>query len=285
MFLCRGRSKIPVSERQSPAYFWAGPFVLLSLLALCSVPVLSAQPLSPYMVRAPGGAFWMGSMEGAYVANERAHQVSVKQFYISETEITQEIWTSVMGSNPSLFPGEDRPVDNVSWFDAVQFCNALSEWERLTPAYTIAGDRVSWDPEANGYRLPTEAEWEYAARGGASAAVSEPLTRVYYSGGENADEIGWYDKNSGRASKPVKGKAPNALGLYDMSGNVWEWVWDRYASYPSNPMAEPEGRVTRVLRGGAWFTPVNLLRVTYRFWNAPGFKANTVGFRIARNGP
>ncbi|MDR2020465.1 MAG: formylglycine-generating enzyme family protein, partial [Treponema sp.] len=185
----------------------AGRFVLPPLLVLCFVPALSAQPLSPYMVRVPGGVFWMGSREGAYAANERAHEVTVKQFYISETEITQEVWTSVMGSNPSQFPGPDRPVDNVSWFDAVQFCNALSEWERLIPAYAIAGDRVSWNPGADGYRLPTEAEWEYAARGGGGSAASEPLTRVYYAGGENADEVGWYDKNSGRASKPVKGKA------------------------------------------------------------------------------
>jgi formylglycine-generating enzyme required for sulfatase activity len=260
----------------------AGRFVLLFLFVLCLVPALSAQPFSPYMVRVAGGTFWMGSREGAYAANEKTHEVTVKQFYISETEITQEVWVSVMGSNPSQFPGADRPVDNISWFDAVQFCNALSEWERLTPVYTITGDQVAWNPGADGYRLPTEAEWEYAARGGASAG-SEPLTRVYYAGGENADEIGWYDKNSGRASKPVKSKASNALGLYDMSGNVWEWVWDCYAPYPCNPMAEPEGRVSRVLRGGAWFTPVNLLRVTYRFWNVPAFKANTVGFRIARN--
>jgi formylglycine-generating enzyme required for sulfatase activity len=267
----------------TPPHISAGRSALL-LLALCFVPALSAQPLSPYMVRVAGGVFWMGSREGAYAANERAHETTVGQFYISETEITQEIWVSVMGSNPSQFPGADRPVDNVSWFDAVQFCNALSEWERLTPAYTIDGDRVSWDPKANGYRLPTEAEWEYAARGGVRGAITaEPLTRVYYAGGENADEVGWYDKNSGRASKPVKGKDPNTLGLYDMSGNVWEWVWDCYASYPCNPMAEPEGRINRVLRGGAWFTPVNLLRVTYRFWNIPAFKANTVGFRVARS--
>jgi formylglycine-generating enzyme required for sulfatase activity len=259
----------------------AKSFVFLVLFTALA-PALFAQVLPPIMIRVVGGSFWMGSREGAYAANEKAHEMTVASFYMSETEITQGLWKSVMGDNPSQFPGDDRPVENVSWFDAVRFCNALSLRERLAPAYEIEGETVTWNRSAGGYRLPTEAEWEYAARGGLHTGP-DPLDRAFYAGGENAADLGWYDKNSGRASQPVRGKGSNELGLYDMSGNVWEWCWDNYSPYPCNPSAEPEGRINRVLRGGAWFTPVNLLRVSYRFWNAPSFKANTVGFRIARN--
>jgi formylglycine-generating enzyme required for sulfatase activity len=253
--------------------------------ATLAAPVLYAQSTEQLrlMLRVQGGTFWMGSREGAYGANEAAHRATVDSFYISETEVTQALWKEVMGNNPSQFPGDDRPVENISWLDAVRFCNALSERERLSPAYTINGNAVTWDRSAGGYRLPTEAEWEFAARGGQRGAMgAEPLEKVYYAGGTDAMELGWYDKNSGRASKPVAGKAPNELGLYDMSGNVWEWCWDSYGPYPCDPMVERPGG-NRVLRGGAWFTPVNLLRVTYRYWSTPSFKVNSVGFRIARN--
>jgi formylglycine-generating enzyme required for sulfatase activity len=240
------------------------------------------------MIRVEGGGFLMGSNEEPYGAGERVHRVSLSSFFMGETEVTQGLWKAVMGDNPSRFAGDDRPVDSVSWFDAVRFCNTLSEKEGLEPAYEIAGNAVVWNRGAGGYRLPTESEWEYAARGGLRGAVaSEALGRSFYAGGENAADIGWYDANSGRTSQPVKGKAPNSLGLYDMSGNLWEWCWDYYGEYPREPVTDPEGPAEssrRVLRGGAWFTPVNLLRVTNRYWNVPGFKANSVGFRLARNG-
>jgi formylglycine-generating enzyme required for sulfatase activity len=207
---------------------------------------------------------------------------------IGETETTQELWTLVMKTNPSRFPGKDRPVDFVSWLDAVRFCNALSALEGLDAAYQIVGPEVFWNTEADGYRLPTEAEWEYAARGGPQAALGDaPLARAYYSGGSDAGTLAWYDANSGKASKPVGQKRPNELGLYDMSGNVWEWCWDWYGEYPKELAVDPKGASKgagqKVLRGGAWFTPVNLLRTTYRYWNAPTFRVNSVGFRVARN--
>jgi formylglycine-generating enzyme required for sulfatase activity len=261
--------------------FWAAWVLLMGTVVS---PVLDAQ--TPVMLRVLGGTFWMGSRERAYADKERAHELTVPAFYISETEVTQALWKAVMGDNPSYFPGDDRPVENVTWFDAVRFCNVLSEREGLSPAYTIEGTSVVWDRTADGYRLPSEAEWDYAARGGPQgAAGAEPLERVYYAGGDNPADLGWYDKNSGRASKPVKGKGPNELGLYDMSGNVWEWCWDWYGPYPYDPAVERgNSRRERVLRGGAWFTPVNLLRVTNRYWSVPSFKANSVGFRLARSG-
>ncbi|QQO09241.1 formylglycine-generating enzyme family protein [Breznakiella homolactica] len=241
----------------------------------------------PVMVAVEGGTFWMGSNESPYAHTERPREVTVSSFFIAETEVTQELYREIQGSNPSRFSGDQRPVDTVSWFEAVRFCNSLSERDGFSPAYTISGNSVTWDRGADGYRLPTEAEWEFAARGGVLGALTDqPLSRSLYSGGANAAQVGWYDGNSGRESKPVKSKNPNELGLYDMSGNVWEWCWDWYADYPREAQTDPQGAAatgSRVLRGGAWFTPVNLLRVTYRYWNAPSFKANSVGFRIARN--
>lgn len=247
-----------------------------------------ADPLPVEMVFVEGGTYWMGSNEGAFAANEKPYQVTVSSCYIAMTETTQELWSSVMGSNPSRFQGKDRPVEYVSWYDAVRFCNALSKAEGLEEAYTISGSTVEWNREANGYRLPTEAEWEYAARGGPLGAIGESaLSRALYAGGSNASSVAWYDANSGRTTKSVATKEANELGLYDMSGNVWEWCWDWYNNYPGDPQENPSGPEVssgrRVLRGGAWFTPVNLVRTTYRYWNAPGFKVNSVGFRIARN--
>jgi formylglycine-generating enzyme required for sulfatase activity len=229
----------------------------------------------------------MGSREEAYTVNERVHEAKVSSFFIAETEVTQALWEAVMGTKPSHFTGDDRPVDSVSWFDAVRFCNALSEKEGLAPAYEISGTVVSWISGARGYRLPTETEWEYAARGGAqSGRSSEAPDRPLYAGGENPEPLGWFNANSGKSSHPVKSKAPNELGLYDMSGNLWEWCWDYFGEYPREPVSDPRGAAEstrRVLRGGAWFTPVHLLRVTNRYWNTPSFKANSVGFRLARS--
>ena len=240
------------------------------------------------MVMVEGGTFLNGSAEQPYAATEHVHQVTVSSFMIASTETTQAVWREVMGSNPSSFKGDTRPVEKVSWMDAVRFCNALSEKEGLQKAYDIEGSSVSWKREADGYRLPTEAEWEYAARGGRYGALSpEPLKKVPYAGGTDPDAVAWYEENSMKTTRPVAGKAANQLGLYDMSGNVWEWCWDWYGEYPRSAVTDPDGvqqpSGQKVMRGGAWFTPAHLLRVTYRYWNAPTFKVNSVGFRLARN--
>jgi formylglycine-generating enzyme required for sulfatase activity len=265
--------------------------LFIGILLFCSLFIAAQDPLAALresMILVEGGVFLRGSAEQPFAATERVHETTVSSFRIAATETTQAVWRSVMGTNPSSFKADDRPVENVSWLDAVRFCNALSEKEELEKAYDIDGSNVSWNRKANGFRLPTEAEWEFAARGGRFAALGrEPLSKAPYSGGTDAAAVAWFDRNSGKTSQSVARKAPNELGVYDMSGNVWEWCWDWYGEYPKDPVVDPDGSPRgaglKVLRGGAWFTPVNLLRVTYRYWSAPTFKVNSVGFRIARN--
>jgi formylglycine-generating enzyme required for sulfatase activity len=258
-------------------------FMLLCILT--AVLAASLEPaLSPRMIRINGGSFFMGSNEGAFRSNERVHEVTVSSFLIGETEVTQELYSAVMNQNPSYFKGQNLPVDSVTWFDAVNFCNALSEMSGLAPAYSVEGSNVIWNRDSRGFRLPTETEWEYAARGGKSGG--EILDKAGYAGGDAAGEVGWYSVNSNRRPQPVKSKSPNLLGLYDMSGNVWEWCWDWYGDYPSDLVHDPVGISSgrnRVFRGGAWVTPANQLRVTFRVGNPPDSKAYSVGFRVARS--
>ncbi|MDR2181620.1 MAG: SUMF1/EgtB/PvdO family nonheme iron enzyme [Treponema sp.] len=217
------------------------------------------------MVSVPAGTFMMGSLTGQGNANERPQrQVSLGAFSIGKYEVTQAEYEAVMGSNPSGFRDDSLPVETVSWLDAVEFCNRLSRAANLTPAYTIAGANVTWNRNANGYRLPTEAEWEYAC-------------------GEWVD--GWLGGNSDRMTHPVGQLAPNRHGIHDMVGNVGEWCWDWYGSYgreaQSNPRG-PESGTTRVRRGHS-FQNTGRLLLTNRDYGVPREKNNTTGFRIARS--
>jgi formylglycine-generating enzyme required for sulfatase activity len=232
----------------------------------------------------------------------RTVEARVSSFFISETEVTQDLYTAVMGENPSYFKGGDLPVDSVSWFEAAAFCNALSVRAGLPPAYVINGENVVWDRKSRGYRLPTEAEWEYAAREGRYGALgSEPLGRAFFAGcppsvseGDYtrlAMDYGWFRLNSvidkRQSTQPVKGKLPNKLGLYDMSGNVWEWCWDWQDDYPPEPVSDyagPAGGKYKVARGGSYFNDLKQLTTTTRTGNDPAFKYRTTGFRIAQNG-
>ncbi|MDR1388847.1 MAG: formylglycine-generating enzyme family protein [Treponema sp.] len=238
----------------------------------------------PKMISIRGGTFYMGSGEGAFAANEKIHEVTLTSFAISESEVTQELYESVMTSNPSRLKGANLPVENVSWLDAVRFCNLLSQKAGLGAAYTIEGNTVVWNHNEKGYRLPTEAEWEYAARGG--LLNPGPLERSPYSGGFEPDEYCWHRSNSGGRIQPVKTKLPNQLGLYDMSGNVWEWCWDWHNEYPDGPVSDPDGGEngrTRIIRGGAVVVNRSLLRVTFRVSYAPAYKADSLGFRIVQD--
>jgi formylglycine-generating enzyme required for sulfatase activity len=239
------------------------------------------------MISVLGGTFFMGSNENR--VTERVHEVTLRSFLLSETEVTQELYAAVMNENPSFFKGSSLPVDSVSWFDAIQFCNALSIRFGLTPAYTIEGGNVIWNREAKGYRLPTEAEWEFAARGGIYGPWG-PQDRVFFAGGDaeaNPQDYSWFSSNARSGTRPVKEKLPNQLGLYDMSGNVWEWCWDWAADYPVDPVRDytgPDAGRHRIYRGGSYLNHLNLLRASFRIWDPPAHTAASRGFRIAQNG-
>jgi formylglycine-generating enzyme required for sulfatase activity len=235
----------------------------------------------------PAGKFLMGSPnsdETAEDSEKPQHPVEItKPFYLSVYEVTQAEYEQVVGSNPSHFKGDMRqPVENVSWFDAVAFCNRLSERERILPYYKVDGETVSIIG-GNGYRLPTEAEWEYACRAG---------TTTKWNFGDDESKLGdcaWYYGNSGEKPHRVGEKKPNLWGLYDMHGNVWEWCWDWFdiqtyeAEFVRDPMGPPNSSVKcRVLRGGGFFRQPWILRSADRDGDRPGNRSYLIGFRPAR---
>lgn len=206
-----------------------------------------------------------------------------KEFSILATEVTQKLYESVMGENPSGFKEEKNlPVEKVSWYDAVYFCNKLSAKCGLTPVYAVDGETdvgkwgyaphkekeikgtVSQNENADGYRLPTVEEWQYAAKGGQEFKCS---------GSDKLDEVGWYSENSGRKTHPVAQKKPNDYGLYDMSGNVWEWCWD----------SKPNISEYRCNCGGSWCSNAYGCEVDYKYWLNANITSNNLGFRIVRS--
>jgi formylglycine-generating enzyme required for sulfatase activity len=252
--------------------------------------------ISPEMIKVEGGTFNMGSNENSDYAKP-VHKVTLSDFLIGKYEVTQELWESVMGDNPSWFKGTKRPVEHVSWYDVIELCNKLSAKEGLTPAYKIDKtqkdpnntsnhDNLKWlitcDFSSNGYRLPTEAEWEYAARGGNK---SKGYT---YSGSDDINEVAWYNDNSVDETHEVGKKKPNELGLYDMSGNVKEWCWDWYSNeyYSSSVQTNPGGSNSgsdRVWRGGSCYSAASICRVANRFSNGVPVGWDTdAGFRLAK---
>lgn len=263
------------------------------------------------MVELPAGTFNMGRTVGTstYADELPIHTVTLtRDFYIGKYEVTQAEWKAVMGAtnNPSEFIGDNRPVEMVSWYHTLVYCNKRSIAEGLTPVYTInnstdpddwgtmptsstaanvaAWNGVSANLDANGYRLPTEAEWEFAARGG----VTNP--DYIYSGSDTVGEVAWYD---GSSTNNVGTKAANGKGIFDMSGNVAEWVWDWYLDdyYNTSPGTDPLGPNTgtfRGHRGGSWFHDAIQVRVAYRDWGTPydsetaKIKRSRLGFRVVR---
>ena len=252
------------------------------------------------LVFVKGGAFKMGSPESENWRgdDETQHEVKVGDFYISRYEVTQAEYESLMNNNPSNFKGDMLPVENVSWLDAVNYCNARSRQENLTPVYTISGNKVTWKTDADGYRLPTEAEWEYACRAGTttpfntenSISANEAnyyghypyeIEENYFSQGNLTTKPGIY---RGETLK-VGSFKPNKLGLYDMHGNVAEWCWDIYAPYDlsavENPVGPSEG-TRRVNRGGAWNDFAKNMRSAYRAATPQENNSFNLGFRLAR---
>jgi len=226
------------------------------------------------MIWVPGGSFQMGSNSTDSNINEKpVHTVNVSGFYMAKYLVTQAQYKDVMGYNPSSFTGDDnRPVEAMSWYDAVVFCNKLSEIEGLIPVYTINGISRSYVIHSatvtanfnnNGYRLPTEAEWEYAARGGNGSPGN-----FTYSGSNDLDSVAWYSDNSNGTTHPVGTKAANGLGIYDMTGNVWEYCWDVFEIYSSASQTDPQGAssgTNRVYRGGNFLSQDSVLRLTARY--------------------
>jgi formylglycine-generating enzyme required for sulfatase activity len=239
------------------------------------------------MVLVEGGTFQMGGDYGGEEDEKPLHTVTLRSFYLGAYEVTQREWIAIMGNNPSTFKGDALPVETVSWYEAVSYCNTLSRKEGLTPAYHGSGAAIICDFNANGYRLPTEAEWEYAAKGGGVGAEAPPFE---YAGGNDVDAVGWYEGNSGGAPHAVGTKAPNSLGLYDMSGNVWEWCWDRYGSYSDAYQTDPRGPAgpafpqdLRTDRGGSWNHGAPFLRSANRDAYIPSYRYWLMGFRVCRS--
>ena len=216
------------------------------------------------MILVQGGTFLMGSPESEVERydddDETQHEVALSDFYIGKYPVTQAQWKRIMGGGTGHFGGDDLPVENVSWTDCQEFIAKLNE---LT---------------GKAYRLPTEAEWEYAARGGAQSKG------YLYAGSDDLDEVGWFSENAGSKSHPVGQKKANELGLHDMSGNVWEWCNDWYAAYPTvaqtNPQGPDEG-TGRVLRGGSWDHIAQGCRSACRGTWLPGSRFILYGFRLA----
>ncbi len=229
---------------------------------------LSVNGVAFTMTLVKAGTFTMGAtaeqIDEASHNEFPAHQVTITyDFYIGQTEVTQELWLAVMGRNPSEFQGDlQRPVENVTRFDCAIFVDKLTE---------LTG-RV--------FRMPTEAEWEFAARGG-------NLGQGYkYAGGNDINELGWYEENAGNITHPVASKHPNELGLYDMSGNVFEWCQDWYISYDAEPQINPigpESGYSSIYRGGSWFNDASGCRVSFRGSGSPDEKNNSIGLRLVMN--
>jgi formylglycine-generating enzyme required for sulfatase activity len=249
-----------------------------------------------------GGTFTMGSAEtevGRSTNEGPQRQVSITSFFMGKYEVTQKEFEELMGINSSFFKGDTLPVETVSWLEAVEYCNMRSKKEKLSLAYKITNSEgctiVFWNKKANGYRLPTEAEWEYACRAGTNTP--------FYTGNNittdqaNYDGYSPYNKNpKGKyveKTTPVGSFEPNPWGLYDMHGNVLEWCWDKYGDSPStvglldvvaavNTSGDSAGDF-RVIRGGSWAGTGRGIRSAFRGNNIPSAQNSYLGFRIARN--
>ena len=263
-------------------------FSILSIIVLCSF--MSKNPLLD-MVKVEGGKFLMGSKDDNRIAEndeQKQHEVKVNSFEINKLEVSVWEWKDYCKKTKQAMPlqpawgwSDNNPITNITWYDAIKYCNWLSKEDGLTPAYKLAGPNVICDFNADGYRLPTEAEWEYAAKGGHKTKSN------FFAGGNNSNDIAWFIKNSDKKPHSVGTKLPNELGIHDMSGNVWEWCWDWYNKdyYKVEDTDNPKGPIRgekRTVRGGSWDSQENYLRTANRISTSPDKTNEFYGFRIAR---
>lgn len=271
--------------------------ILLAVMFLASACSQEETAKQEDMVYVKGGTFKSNR------SNYTETSMILSDFYIGKYEVTQAEWANVMGSNPSAFKGDQLPVEMVSWYDAVEYCNKRSIQEGLKPFYNIdkdhkdpnninENDQIKWtvtvNQESNGYRLPTEAEWEYAASGGPEGKGFK------YSGSNKAEDVAWYWRNAGdkylsgnwnwpviesnhNRTKPVGTRKSNELGLYDMSGNVREWCWDWYGDGTVR-----QGGSFRVVKGGGWIGDISNTEVSFRGKFDPNGYGPDQGFRVVR---
>ena len=256
---------------------------------LSNISAQSEASIPEGFVRINGATFTMGSpaSEAQRDGDETQHQVTVSSFFMGRHQVTQREYEEVMGTNPSHFKDSNLPVEQVSWFDAIEYCNRRSQLENLTPAYTVDGTNVTWNSQADGYRLPTEAEWEYACRAG----TTTPFNTGNNITAAQANYDGNYPYNNNARSQhrqrttPVGSFSANSWGLYDMHGNVSEWCWDWYWAYPRGEQTDPTGPAsgyTRVVRGGSWEDGGRYLRSAFRGGNDPSYRSFSSGFRLVR---
>lgn len=266
-----------------------------SAVVPAAVPAIENAVLEGSMLRLSGGSFLMG---GNLKGSSPIREVHLAPFSINTTEVTQDEWLDVMGYNPSNYSGGMLPVQNVSWYDAILYCNRRSAREGFTPCYSLGSrgtDTGNWYSDwqdypdnhtaiscnwsANGYRLPTEAEWEFAARGGLRGSG------YLYAGSDDMNLVAWNSDNSYEGPNRIAQKRPNELGLYDMSGNVWEWVWDIHQAYNENDTWNPRGPGSgtfRCARGCGWYGDRSYCNTRARGFNYANYKAFDIGFRICR---
>ncbi len=282
--------------------------VLLLIVLTIALATNSCLKRFPGMIYVEGGSFLMGNSQSIDGFNDElpTHEVAVSSFYIGKYEVSQGEWFEIMGYNPSKFTGDiNRPVDSVNWYEAIVYCNLLSMKNNLNPVYKLydsfdpqdwgkipsssisSWELVECDWNAGGFRLPSEAEWEFAVRGG------KDTSDYLYAGSNFIDEVAWYWENSmhnydDRQTQPVGEKKANRIGIFDMSGNVWEWCWDWYQSdyYKRSPQVNPIGPLDgsdRVTRGGSWIVSEGSCTVSRRGSSMPHENFSYIGFRVVRS--